>query len=145
MQLSNNYYYFKEAIPPETCQRIINLGVEKINAEREKGHNVEAYTFGDEQKSAKPDAAPQGEMTKQQLLKKGIWPEQIPSMPDNYNEIVKEEMHELKESMLYFRTELVSSIQGKIFTGSLLDMYYVADYNYRVNNIESLINDGLNL
>lgn len=72
MQLTNYYYYFKEAIPPDTCQRIVNMGIEKINAERDKGNDVEAYTFGDEQKGAKPDASPQGELTKQQMKQAGI-------------------------------------------------------------------------
>jgi PKHD-type hydroxylase len=72
MQLTNYYYYFKEAIPPDTCQRIINMGIEKINAEREKGADVEAFTFGDEQKNAKPGAMPQGELTKQQMKQAGI-------------------------------------------------------------------------
>lgn len=73
MQLTNQYYYFKSAIPPETCQRIIGMGVQKIEAERAKGENVEAYTFGDEQKGAKgPDAAPQAEMTKEEIREKGI-------------------------------------------------------------------------
>ena len=33
MQLKYSYYYFKEAIPLETCQRIIDLGVSKIEVE----------------------------------------------------------------------------------------------------------------
>jgi PKHD-type hydroxylase len=73
MQLTNSYYYFTEVIPADTCQRIIDLGVEKIEKEKAAGGNVEAYTFGDEQKGAKgPDAVAQGELTKQELLEKGI-------------------------------------------------------------------------
>ena len=73
MQLTNSYYYFTEAIPPDTCQRIIDLGVEKIEKERSLGTNVEAYTFGNEQKGAKgPDAVSQGELTAQDLIEKGI-------------------------------------------------------------------------
>jgi PKHD-type hydroxylase len=73
MQLTNSYYYFIEAIPPDVCQRIIDLGVEKIEKERSTGVNVEAYTFGNEQKSAKgPDAVSQKEMTAQDLIEKGI-------------------------------------------------------------------------
>jgi len=73
MQLKYSYYYFKSAIPPETCKRIIDLGVSKLTAEKEKGINVEAYTFGDRQKSAVGDGVPaQGELSRQELKKKGI-------------------------------------------------------------------------
>jgi PKHD-type hydroxylase len=72
MQLKNSYYWFKNSIPPETCQRIIDLGVSKINEEKDKGYDTEAYTFGENQKSAKPGAEPQGELSKSQLKKLGI-------------------------------------------------------------------------
>jgi len=72
MQLTNSYYFFKSVIPPDTCQRIIDMGVAKIEKERAEGVNVEAYTFGDEQKGAKPSAAPQGELTRQEAKEKGI-------------------------------------------------------------------------
>jgi PKHD-type hydroxylase len=72
MQLKYSYYWFKEAITPEICQKIIDIGSSKIKADKEKGINVEAYTFGDEQKSARPDAFPKGESTTQELLEKGI-------------------------------------------------------------------------
>ena len=77
-----------------------------------------------------------------QLLRNNLWPEQIPSMPDNYNEIVKDETHELRGAMRFFNTEIVTIIQEKIFTPSMSDKYYTADYNYWVKNNESLINDG---
>ena len=49
------------------------MGVQKIEAERAKGNIVEAYTFGDEQKGGRgPDAAPQAELTKEQLREIGI-------------------------------------------------------------------------
>jgi len=72
MQLKYSYYYFKEIIPPETCQRIIDLGVSKIEEEEKRGHDVQAYTHGDRQKSAMPDATPQGELSRSQLKKEGI-------------------------------------------------------------------------
>lgn len=72
MQLKYSYYWFKNALPPETCQRIIDLGVSKIKDEKEKGYDVEAYTFGEKQKSAMPDAKPQGELSKSQLKKMGM-------------------------------------------------------------------------
>jgi PKHD-type hydroxylase len=72
MQLKYSYYHFKSVIPPETCQRIIDLGVSKITSEEEQGLNVEAYTFGDRHKSAMPNAEMQGELSRQELKKKGI-------------------------------------------------------------------------
>ena len=73
MQLSNQYYYFKNAIPPDTCKRILDLGISKIESERAKGNSVEGVTFGNEQKGAKgSSAAPQAELTKLELTEKGI-------------------------------------------------------------------------
>ena len=40
MQLQNNYYYFKNAISSENCQKIINLGLEQINNKKNIGENV---------------------------------------------------------------------------------------------------------
>lgn len=59
MQLQNSYYWFKSAIPPETCKQIIELGTSKIKEEEAKGNSTEAYTFGDQQKGAMgEDATP---------------------------------------------------------------------------------------
>lgn len=74
MQLSNYYYYFKNALTPETCQKIIELGLATIEAEKAKGNSVDAYTFGDNQKQAMPDASPQGESSKQSLRNQGLDP-----------------------------------------------------------------------
>lgn len=52
MQLKNSYYYFKSAIDPDICQKIINLGISKITEAEAQGINTEAYTFGNSQKSA---------------------------------------------------------------------------------------------
>jgi len=74
MQLKYQYYYFKSAIPPETCQRIIDMGVARMEEEKAKGYSVEAYTHGDLQKGAVEDGhgAPQAEYTKQELKSQGI-------------------------------------------------------------------------
>ena len=74
MQLANYYYYFKNAISPEDCQKIIDLGLAKIAEEKAAGNSVEAYTFGDNQKSAMPNASPQGELSKQSLRDQGLDP-----------------------------------------------------------------------
>lgn len=72
MQLKHPYYWFKSIISKEDCQKIIDLGLETIKQEQEKGHSVEAYTFGDKQKSAMPGAVPQGEQSIQDLRRQGL-------------------------------------------------------------------------
>jgi PKHD-type hydroxylase len=72
MQLQYQYYYFKSAIPAETCNRIIEMGEAKMAKEAEKGHNLFGVTNGDGQRDAKPDAAPQGDFTKEQLKNQGV-------------------------------------------------------------------------
>ena len=39
MQIQNTYYYFKSALTPEECQRIIDAGVSAID-EHNKNANV---------------------------------------------------------------------------------------------------------
>jgi PKHD-type hydroxylase len=72
MQLKNSYYWFKDAVSKDFCEKIISLGTEKIKDEREKGVNTEGYTFGGSEKGANPLASPQGDFTKEQLLESGI-------------------------------------------------------------------------
>jgi PKHD-type hydroxylase len=72
MQLKNSYYYFVKAIPKETCERIIELGTEKMEKLSSEGKDLEAFTYGEQQKGAKPSAAPQGDLSKQQLKEKGV-------------------------------------------------------------------------
>ena len=61
MELQNYYYYFKSALSSETCDKILELGKSKIAELESKGISTEAVTFGDSQKGAKPNAAPQNE------------------------------------------------------------------------------------
>lgn len=72
MQLSNYYYYFKSAISPDVCERIIGLGLKTLNQAESKGESTDAYTFGGREKAAMPDAAPQGESTIEQLKDKDV-------------------------------------------------------------------------
>ncbi len=67
MQLQNSYYYFKSAISPETCQKIINAGLEKIKEVESTGISTTAFTFGNSEKSARPNAIPQGELSLSEL------------------------------------------------------------------------------
>lgn len=72
MQLKNSYYFFKSAISPETCDRIIDLGLTKMQEEESKGHSTEAYTFGNKEKKSMPDSPPQGDLTVQDMEGQGV-------------------------------------------------------------------------
>jgi len=72
MHLTHNYWWFKSAIDPDTCQRIINLGKHKLEQQRQEGVNVEGTTFDDSEKGKNPNAQSQGEKTKVQLANEGV-------------------------------------------------------------------------
>jgi hypothetical protein len=74
MNLTNHYYYFKSAIDSDTCQKIIDLGLAKLQSEKDSGINVEAYTAGNGEKSSNPGAIPQGELSKRALKSQGVGP-----------------------------------------------------------------------
>ena len=50
MQVKNTYYWFKQALSPEVCQKIIDKGTKQIDDEKSKGKSVSATTFGDNHK-----------------------------------------------------------------------------------------------
>jgi PKHD-type hydroxylase len=52
MQIQNTYFWFKEALTPEQCQKIINLGVGEIDNIKKAGGVTEATTFGNNHKQA---------------------------------------------------------------------------------------------
>ena len=70
--LKNKYYWFKSAISPENCKKIIDLGLSELNRLKEQGINTEAHTHGNEEKGSKPNALPKNEKSNQQLVKEGI-------------------------------------------------------------------------
>ena len=50
MQVKNYYYYFKSALTPEECQRIIEQGNKLITENKNSGIDVSATTFGNNHK-----------------------------------------------------------------------------------------------
>ena len=56
MQVQNTYYYFKSALSPDQCQKIIDMGTKKINDIKKSGGSAEATTFGNNHKQAFKDA-----------------------------------------------------------------------------------------
>jgi len=69
--LKNKYYWFKSIISTDTCQKIIDLGLSKIEDNIKKNISVEATTFGNKHKDKNPNALPLNEKTLQQLKKEG--------------------------------------------------------------------------
>ena len=52
MQVRNSYYWFKEALTPDQCQRIIDMGVAELDRIRQQGGRTAATTFGDNDKES---------------------------------------------------------------------------------------------
>jgi len=61
MHLNNYYYYFKSALKPETCQKIIDLGLKKIETQKQEGISEYAGTNGGLEKQNMPGAKSIGE------------------------------------------------------------------------------------
>lgn len=69
MQVRNSYYWFKNAISPDNCQKIIDMGVNRIEEIKKEGGTAEATTFGDNHKQAMKNASPQESKTLDDLKK----------------------------------------------------------------------------
>ena len=52
MQTKNSYYYFKEALSPDQCQKIIDMGKKRLQEIKNSGESTEATTFGNNHKQA---------------------------------------------------------------------------------------------
>ena len=52
---------------PEQCQKIIDLGENRLQEIKSKGHTTEATTFGNNHKQAMKDALPQNDKTVEEL------------------------------------------------------------------------------
>ena len=71
MQTKNTYFYFKSALTPEQCQKIIDIGDENIKQLKSKGHSTNATTFGRNDKEGMKDksAIAQDDKTIEELKK----------------------------------------------------------------------------
>lgn len=73
MQVKNTYYYFKSALTPEQCQKIIDLGVSELSNIKNRGLSTAAVTHGDNHKQAFEkkgiDVKPQEDKTTEELKK----------------------------------------------------------------------------
>ena len=73
MQLKNNYYYFKSALSPENCSKIINLGLSEIKNRKSRGESIEGVTGGGSEKGNNPDAIPINDKTRSQISGKKVY------------------------------------------------------------------------
>ena len=69
MQTQNSYYWFNSALSPETCQKIIDMGKNKLQEIKDKGESTEATTHGDNHKQAMKNGLPQHDKTIEDLKK----------------------------------------------------------------------------
>ena len=63
MHIVNNYWNFKNALTPEQCKRIIDIGLEEISIAKQKGEDTTATTFGDTHKQTNEDKKPLNDKT----------------------------------------------------------------------------------
>jgi len=67
MHVRNTYYYFKSALTPEQCEKIIKHGKEALEKIKKSGGSTEATTYGENHKQAfekqGKDVIPQGDKT----------------------------------------------------------------------------------
>ena len=57
MQLKNSYFYFKSAISPEQCKKIIDLGKSQIEEDKKRGIATHGTTGGNKEKQSLGDNA----------------------------------------------------------------------------------------
>ena len=73
MQLTNNYWFFKQALTPENCKKIIDLGLSEIDNRKNRGESVEGVTGGGSEKGNNPDAKPINDRTRSQISKEKVY------------------------------------------------------------------------
>lgn len=71
MQVKNSYFFFKSALTPENCQKIIDLGNNTIKQLQDEGKSTSATTHGRNDKEGMKekglDVTPQGDKTIEEL------------------------------------------------------------------------------
>jgi len=66
------FYYFISAIDNETCDKIIKIGIDKINKDKCEGINTQATVGGELDKKTNPSFIPKNELTASELKQKNI-------------------------------------------------------------------------
>jgi PKHD-type hydroxylase len=67
MNLHNSYYWFNSVIDPETCKKIIDLGLSKIEKNKKDGISTAGVTYGSREKQSLDNATPLQEKTLEEL------------------------------------------------------------------------------
>ena len=75
MLLKHNYWYYISELSNEFCDSILALGKDKIEQLRNQQGSAEAWTWGGGEKSNKPQAGPQADKTRAELINDGVEPE----------------------------------------------------------------------
>jgi len=69
MQLQHSYYYFKSALSPEQCKKIIDHGLKKLDESKKKGIDTSAVTLGNNHKQSNKKTTAQEDKTLEDLVK----------------------------------------------------------------------------
>jgi PKHD-type hydroxylase len=73
MNLKNSYYWFKEAISPEDCQRIVDRGLAQLEINKQQGLDTGGVTSGGMEKQSKTNAISLEDKTVQEFaLEKNV-------------------------------------------------------------------------
>ena len=116
MNLTHNYYYFKNALSPETCDKIKELGKRSVIEN--------AVTHGENTKLDMPGASPQGEKTLQEVKNNIIFNESfcVKDFKEQYNSY-KGNAYGMANTLLqtaFLRPNLKSKkVKHLYFTGQL--------------------------
>ena len=75
MLLKHNYWFYTSALSNEFCDSVLALGKNKIEEIKQNEGSAEGWTWGGGEKSNKPEANPQTDKTRSELIDDGVEPE----------------------------------------------------------------------
>jgi len=75
MLLKHNYWFYTSTLSNEFCDSVLALGKNKIEEIKQNAGSAEGWTWGGGEKSNKPEAGPQADKTRSELVNEGVEPE----------------------------------------------------------------------
>jgi len=122
MNLEHSYYWIKEAISPEDCQKIIDLGLSTLEKNKKDGKNTAGITYGGMEKQSKAEAVPLQDKTLQEIAEeKNISAKEV-------------------EKSVYVRDSEVAWLDDTWLYDLLMPYIYKANYetgwNFEIDNAE---------